>query len=70
MSNTMYCKCRESSRPVGRRHWVVKRYKRNYFPGIDGSPSDYSLVYCEICRSLWRTKAQYVEKLRRVEGGG
>ena len=52
--------------------WRVVHYRCNYsaFNGYHYTPSDYSAVGCLTglggCGARWRTKAQYVNYLRRV----
>ncbi len=45
--------------------WVVvqRKYNRSAFNGGRRTPSDYSLVRCTTCGSMWRTKAKYVDDL-------
>lgn len=50
-----------------RSYWVVVQRQCNYsaFNGYHYTPSEYSLVRCTVpgCRSLWRTKATFVDDL-------
>ena len=50
--------------------WVVVNYRCNYsaFNGYKRTPSAYSEVKCETCGHRWRTKADYVHRLRRLFG--
>lgn len=66
MSGTNSCKCGEHKKPAWERKWVVRDYKCNYsaFSGYHKTPSDYSLIECEVCSTMWRTKAKYVYDLR------
>ena len=45
--------------------WTVAVRKANHsaFNGGRRTPSAYSLVHCEPCRTAWRTKAKYVDTL-------
>lgn len=54
---------------AGSEEWRVVDYRCNYsaFSGYRRTPSDYSLVQCTRCRTSWRTRAKYVEQLRRGE---
>jgi hypothetical protein len=47
-------------------HWRVKKRKHNNsaFNGRRHTPSDYSEVVCLRCNGSWRTKADYVDKLK------
>lgn len=60
------CKCSERKRPlllpIGSndrpRQWVVwsRNYSQSAFNGYRRQWSDYSTVFCPVCRSMWRTK--------------
>ena len=65
MSGGVFCHCDERHKPIGERKWVVTQYHCNYsaFNGYRYTPSDYSQVYCKVCRGIWRTKGAYVEQL-------
>ena len=66
MSGGNVCSCLERQNPIGERRWRVTARRCNYsaFNGYRWTPSDYSEVRCSVCRSFWRTKAQYVDKLQ------
>lgn len=69
MSGGNVCKCSEAKKPIEQRNWVVMDYKCNYsaFSGWKYTPSDYSSVRCVECGCTWRTKAGYVDSLRRFK---
>jgi hypothetical protein len=50
--------------------WTVTTLRANYsaFNGGRRTPSAYSQVMCTVCRASWRTKAAYVDDLRRSPG--
>lgn len=56
MSGGQVCKCRP------RRLWIIQ-YQCNHsaFNGYRWTPSDYSTVICRTCKTVWRTKAAYVD---------
>jgi len=58
----MACKCK----PKDKSNWEIWQYKCNYsaFSGYNYTPSDYSLIMCKKCSSVWRTKADYVSTLK------
>lgn len=66
MSGGTTCKCKESTKKIEERNWVVVNRKCNYsaFNGYKRTPSDYSAIKCQSCIACWRTKAGYVKKLR------
>lgn len=67
MSGGIACTCEESKKPLSARNWVVTAYHCNFsaFNGNRQTPSAYSAVLCNGCETRWRTKAAYVEKLKR-----
>jgi hypothetical protein len=73
MSSGIRCKC-----PKDKRDWAVIDRCCNYsaFNGYRCTSSDYSAVFCRTCRSVWRTKADYVFELPDISraefaaGGG
>jgi hypothetical protein len=66
MGNSFGCKCEERSKPVDERAWIVLSRNCNHsaFSGYRRTPSAYSEVACLRCRSIGRTKAAYVAKLK------
>lgn len=66
MSGGYSCKCPERSEPISVRRWYVLDRNCNHsaFNGYQRTLSDYSCVQCHLCGSHWRTKADYVSKLR------
>lgn len=60
MSGGTVCHCKDKDRM---KNWVVVHYKCNHsaFNGYKRTPSDYSLLRCRVCCSVWRTKADYVQ---------
>lgn len=64
MSGGVLCRCavRDRSR------WVVRDDHCNHsaFNGYRWTSSDWSAVECLECGSIWRTKAKYVDELRRA----
>lgn len=56
------CKCNKEN-------WRVIDRKCNYsaFNGYRKTESEYSLIRCNNCKSRWRTKAKYVEKLKDLK---
>lgn len=46
--------------------WRVTTHKGNYsaFSGYRFTPSDYSQLTCKRCGTFWRTKADYVSRVR------
>ena len=66
MSQGISCKCPESKKPVDERRWFVLQRRCNHsaFNGYRWTPSDYSSVQCHICGTVWRTKSDYVYKLK------
>ena len=66
MSGGPSCKCGEHKKPVTERNWVVVGRKCNYsaFNGYHWTPSDWSALCCHTCGQHWRTKADYVSKLK------
>lgn len=65
MSVSFNCHCGERSKPVNQRKWVVikRRGSHSAFNGYRWKASDYSEVFCVVCRALGRTKAAYVSQL-------
>lgn len=68
MSGGLACKCLESKKPVNERNWLVNMYCCNVsaFNGYRSTPSDYSEIQCNTCNALWRSKAEYTHKLKRM----
>jgi hypothetical protein len=66
MSVSFSCHCPERKKPVRERKWVVIQRNCNHsaFNGYHKTPSEYSDVYCQVCRALGRTKARYVDLLK------
>ena len=66
MAVSFGCRCSERKKPAARRRWVVitRRGNNSSFNGYRWSHSDYSLVYCQACKALGRTKAGYVSSLK------
>lgn len=66
MSGGNVCSCPERKKPIDQRQWRVTARRCNYsaFNGYHWTPSDYSEVRCSECLASWRTKAQYVDRLR------
>jgi hypothetical protein len=60
LSGGTVCKCDP-------KRLVILAYKVNHsaFNGYRETPSAYSTVRCARCGTTWRTKALYVEKVRR-----
>lgn len=60
MSKGIRCKCNNP-------RWEILHYKHNHsafqYPKYGEHYSDYSTVICRNCGSVWRTKANYVDKL-------
>lgn len=56
------CTCKSEDR-----NWEVTQYRVSHsaFNGYRVAPSNYSSVVCHTCQRAWRTKAKYVEELRR-----
>lgn len=68
MSQGNVCRCAESLKPLNERKWGVSDWFCNHsaFNGYQWTASDYSKVHCLTCERTWRTKAKYVESLRRL----
>ena len=66
MAVSFGCKCAERKKPAKKRNWVViqRRGNASAFNGYRWQGSDYSLVYCNNCKALGRTKASYVSALK------
>jgi hypothetical protein len=64
MSGGTACKC------GSRGAWRIVHYRCNYsaFNGYRCTASDYSLITCEDCGAMWRTKAAYVNELQYATG--
>ena len=64
MSGGVFCKCK----PVERKNWIVlvRNGNYSYFERPQGCfhPSDYSELFCKVCGSIWRTKANYVSEIQ------
>lgn len=60
------CRCT----PPDRSRWRVVQRNCNHsaFSGYRWTPSAYSGIRCLGCGAFWRTKAQYVGKIKDVEG--
>lgn len=69
MSKGISCKCAEKQKPVEQRNWVILQYKsnRSAFNGYHSTASDYSALQCKECTATWRTKAAYVDRVRRTK---
>lgn len=69
MSATVSCECGERKKPINKRQWIVYQDHCNHsaFNGYRRTYSDYSGIHCEACGKFWRTKANYVGKLKRKE---
>jgi len=67
MSGGVPCNCEQRKKPIDQRDWLVTAYRNNTsaFNGYRRTSSDYSEVRCMQCRGIWRTKAAYVERLKR-----
>lgn len=69
MSYTIHCTCGRKKGDYS--DLVIVEYKCNHsaFNGYHYTPSDYSLVRCTRpgCIGLWRTKAAYVDKIKKIE---
>lgn len=65
MSGGGFCTCDERKKPIAERAWFVLDRLCNHsaFNGYRRTPSEYSAVCCRGCRSIWRTRADYVAKL-------
>lgn len=48
-----------------REHWEILQYRCNHsaFNGYHHTPSDYSQLRCNLCGRVWRTKADYVDRM-------
>jgi hypothetical protein len=70
MSGGKACNCPESKKPISERNWTVPGLKCNYsyfgHPKGGWKHSDYSQVKCKNCEATWRTKSDYVFKLKKV----
>jgi hypothetical protein len=71
MSTSFGCNCPERKKPIEQREWYVTEYKWNSgaFTSGHGERSEYSSVWClgkDCTKGVGRTKAKYVEKLRRL----
>lgn len=64
MSSSVACTCKGWDKRIA---WYVMHYRCNYsaFNGYRYTPSDYSQVKCAGCGHIWRTKARYVDGLRK-----
>lgn len=69
MSGGHACNCEERKKPAEDRNWVIIDYKCNFsaFNGWRRTASDYSSVRCVECGRAWRTKSNYVNKLRHLK---
>lgn len=66
MSVSFSCHCQERNKPIDKRNWSVinRNYHCSAFNGYQKTYSDYSLVICDTCGAIGRTKAKYVKKLK------
>lgn len=66
MSGGYSCKCPEREKPINVRRWYVLQRNGNQsaFAGYRWTPSAYSCVQCHICGAVWRTKSNFVTKLK------
>lgn len=66
MSSGEACSCDERKKPLKDRQWEVMTYRGNHsaFNGYKFTSSDYSAVVCNACNYSWRTKADYVDRLK------
>lgn len=66
MSMGGFCTCDERKKPVAERRWLVMDRNCNHsaFNGYHRTASEWSSVRCASCRSIWRTKANYVNRLK------
>lgn len=75
----MSCQCSERTRPLTvpagsndrPRQWVVlppRNMSCSAFNGYRWEWSDYSHLYCRVCREGWRSKAAYIDHLADAEG--
>lgn len=66
MSQGEACRCSEKNQLLTKRRWLV--YARNgnasAFNGGRWQFSRYSGVRCFVCGAVWRTRADYVDKLK------
>lgn len=60
----MVCKCEESKKPIEQRNWSVMLFKCEYSNSGVRLPSKYSVIHCNSCYSVWRTKSDYVYKIK------
>jgi hypothetical protein len=69
MSGGCACDCTERRKPIAERAWRVVQRNCNHsaFSGCRYTVSDYSCITCMACGRFWRTKAQYVSKLKDQE---
>jgi len=65
MSQGISCKCGEHKKPTAQRRWVVIQRNCNFsaFNGYRCASSDYSCLQCHVCGAIWRTKADYADRL-------
>ena len=61
MSYSLACKCPERDKPLLNRHWTLRNRHHHHscFGGSVRRPSAYSTVECLVCRSAWRSKADF-----------
>lgn len=66
MAVSFSCRCSERHKPIAERQWVVgdRNCHHSAFAGYHRTHSDYSTVFCLVCRACGRTKADYVSQLR------
>lgn len=66
MSGGPVCQC-SGSIDDKMKNWRIIQYmcNRSAFNGYHYTPSDYSAIRCLKCHSIWRTKANYVESLKK-----
>jgi hypothetical protein len=66
MSGGYACHCEERDKPIAERAWFVTQRRCNHsaFSGYHYTPSAWSTIRCPVCRTVWRTKASYVNQLK------
>jgi hypothetical protein len=66
MAQSFSCRCPERRKPAKERAWVVVQRNGNAsaFNGYRWQYSDWSLIWCQGCHALGRTKAAFVEQLK------
>lgn len=56
MSTSLICRCPEQKKPLAERTWHI--WPQSLRLG-------YSIVHCTRCRAFWRTKASYVDIIKK-----